>query len=123
MQKTVEDKESKQPILDFIFEEANAGRPTALQVTQVDSDKGDRHWVTVIGYAASVDSASGLNADTLLVMDTTDGKIHKLSLCGLEGRDLYNNGVYKVNGATDLFLSEVVYKDKDSSNQNITGRR
>ena len=103
---------STKPIIDFTYNELKAGRPVALQVSQVNSDLGERHWVTVVGFSSNVKSANDLNADTLLVIDCVDGTIQTLSQSrslGGHERDLYKwNGVYQVNGATSEFLESEV---------------
>lgn len=107
---------SREPILKYIYKEALEGRPTALQVTQVNSYKGDRHWVTVVGFSTSVKSYKDLNADTLLVLDCVDGKMQVLSKSRAKGghqRDLFaQGGNYLVRGATSKFLNSEVYKSK-----------
>ena len=105
---------SRDPILKYIYNEALAGRPTALQVTQVNSYKGDRHWVTVVGFSTSVKSYKDLNANNLLVLDCVDGKLQVLSKSRAQGghqRDLFaQGGSYLVRGATSTFLNKEVYK-------------
>ena len=105
---------SRGPILQYIYNEMLQGRPTALQVTQVNSYKGDRHWVTVVGVSTDVKSYKDLTADKLLVLDCVDGKIQTLSKSRASGgheRDLFaQGGSYLVRGATNNFLNEEVYK-------------
>lgn len=114
MENTKKSENSTTPITDFTYNELLNGRPVALQVTQVNSEFGERHWVTVVGFDSSVKSASDLNADTILVMDCVDGKIQTLSQSRAQGgheRDLFKwNGVYQVNGATSEFLQKEVYR-------------
>ena len=103
------------PILKCIYNEVVSGRPMALQVTQVNSWKGDRHWVTVIGFSTDVRSYKDLNADKLLVLDCVDGKIQTLSKSRAEGghqRDLFaQGGQYLTHIATQTFLDEEVYRN------------
>ena len=104
--------ESIDPILKYIYEETLAGRPTVLQVTQVNSYKGERHLVTVVGFDSSVKSYKDLNADNILVLDCVDGKVQTLSKSRASGgheRDIYAQaGKYSVRGATDAFKSQEV---------------
>lgn len=105
--------QSRDPVLKYIYTEALAGRPTVLQVTQVNSYKGDRHLVTVVGFDSSVQSYKDLNADNIFVLDCVDGKLQTLSKSRSKGgheRDLFNQGGnYFVRGATTEFLNKEVY--------------
>ena len=107
---------TRTPILKYIYSEMLAGRPTALQVTQVNSYKGDRHWVTVVGFSTNVKSYKDLNADNLLVLDCVDGKLQTLSKSRKSGgheRDLFaQGGTYLVRGATNDFLRKEVYTSR-----------
>jgi hypothetical protein len=106
----------RSPILKYVYDEMLAGRPTALQVTQVNSYKGDRHWVTVVGFSTNVKSYKDLNADNLLVLDCVDGKLQVLSKSRSSGgheRDLFaQGGTYLVRGATNDFLNKEVYSSR-----------
>lgn len=105
--------ESRNPVLKYIYSEALAGRPTVLQVTQVNSYKGDRHLVTFVGFESNVQSYKDLNADNILVLDCVDGKIQTLSKSRSSGgheRDLFaQGGKYFARGATSEFLNKEVY--------------
>lgn len=111
--------ENRESILKYIYEEALAGRPTVLQVTQVNSSMGDRHLVTVVGFDTSVKSYQDLNADTILVLDCFDGKIQTLSKSRAEGgheRDLFaQGGLYFARGATSEFLAKEVQTVRNSA--------
>ena len=101
------------PILEYIYTETLAGRPTVLQVSQINSYKGWRHLVTVVGFDSSVKSYKDLNPDTILVLDCVDGKIQTLGQARSEGgheRYLYaQGGNYFARGASQAFLSKEVY--------------
>ena len=104
----------QEPVLKYIYDEALAGRPTVLQVTQVRSYQGLRHLVTVVGFDSSVKSYKDLTPDKILVLDCVDGKIQTLGQSRSEGghaRKLYNQGGnYFARGATQEFLAKEVYK-------------
>ena len=106
--------DTQDSVLKYIYDEAMEGRPTVLQVSQVDSDKGARHLVTVVGFDATVEGYKDLNADTIFVLDCVDGKLQTLSKSRASGgheRDLYKqNGGYLARGATSEFLNKEVYK-------------
>ena len=99
-------------IWEYVYKELTNGRVVPLQVSQVDSYKGDRHWVTVCGISPSVKSAADLNPDTIMVLDCVDGELQKLSKSRAAGgheRYLYKwDGSYQVNGATPEFLEKEV---------------
>ena len=94
-------------ILMYMYSEINNGRPIALQVTQKRSNEGLRHFVTVVGFDASVKSYKDLTPDKILVMDCVDGKVQRLSD---RNRSLFNQGGkgYYALGATDVFLAKEV---------------
>lgn len=104
---------SKDDILRYLYNETLAGRPTVLQVSQVNSHNGDRHLVTVVGFDTSVKSYKDLNPDNIFVLDCYDGKLQTLSLArskgGHERRLFASGGYYLVRGATDAFKNEEVY--------------
>ena len=108
--------ETEEPILEYIYEEAMAGRPTVLQVSQVNSYKGWRHLVTVVGFKSDVKSYKDLNPDNILVLDCVDGKIQTLGQSRSEGgheRRLFaQGGYYFARGATDEFLAKEVNNGK-----------
>ena len=108
--------ESEDPILEYIYEETLAGRPTVLQVSQVNSYKGWRHLVTVVGFKSEVKSYKDLNPNNILVLDCVDGKIQTLGLPRSEGgheRYLFaQDGYYLARGSTDDFLAKEVYTGK-----------
>ena len=104
-------------ILKYVYQEVSSGRPVALQVTQRRSNEGLRHFVTVVGFDASVKSYKDLTPDKILVLDCVDGKVQTLS--GQErtdgkghNRQLFNQGGkgYYALGATQTFLAKEVYK-------------
>ena len=103
-------------ILKYVYEEALAGRPTVLQVSQVNSSLGLRHLVTVVGFSSDVKSYKDLNEDNIFVLDCVDGKLQTLSQARSEGgheRKVYaQEGSYLVRGATEAFKSEEVYNEK-----------
>lgn len=111
--------QNEEDILKFVYEEVSNGRPVALQVTQKRSNEGLRHFVTVVGFASSVQNYSDLTPDNILVLDCVDGMVQTLS--GYErtdgkahNRKLFNQGGdgYYALGATDEFLAKEVYTNK-----------
>ena len=104
---------NEEDVLKYVYEEALAGRPTVLQVSQVNSYKGERHLVTVVGFDSSVKSYKDLTADKIFVLDCVDGKLQTLSQSRSEGgheRYVYAQaGNYLVRGASSAFKSEEVY--------------
>lgn len=111
--------ENEDDVLKYIYDEVLDGRTTVLQVTQVNSDKGDRHLVTVVGFDSSVKSYHDLNADTILVLDCFDGEVQTLSKSRSEGgheRDLFaQGGTYFARGATDNFIAKEVETVRNKS--------
>jgi hypothetical protein len=112
MENFVQDPNSPTPIINFTYNELSEGRPVTLQVSQINSDNHERHWVTVVGYEESVKTPQDLNPDTMLVLDCVDGDLQTLSKSRAQGgheRRLYKwNGVYQAGGATDRFIREEV---------------
>ncbi len=108
---------NREPILQYIYNEAVAGRPTVLQATQVRSNEGLRHLVTVVGFTSDVKSYKDLTPDNILVLDCVDGKIQTLGQSresGGHARDLFaQGGNYFARGATKEFLAKEVYKTGD----------
>lgn len=102
-------------VLAYMYSEINNGRPIALQVTQRRSNEGLRHFVTVVGFDASVKSYKDLTPDKILVMDCVDGKVQRLSD---RNRSLFNQGGkgYYALGATDVFLAKEVTNDVKTVN-------
>ena len=104
---------NEEDVLKCVYEEALAGRPTVLQVSQVNSSNGERHLVTVVGFDSSVKSYEDLTPDKIFVLDCVDGKLQTLGQSRSEGgheRYVYaQGGNYLVRGATDEFKSEEVY--------------
>ena len=104
--------QNESDVLRFAYNEINAGRPVVLQVTQIHSDKGLRHLVTMVGYTPDVKSAADLTPDKILVLDCVDGKLQTLGQARSEGgheRRLFNQGGkgYYALGATDKFLASL----------------
>ncbi len=108
--------DEEEDVLKYLYDEALAGRPTVLQVSQVNSYKGERHLVTVVGFDSSVKSYKDLTPDKIFVLDCVDGKLQTLSQSRSEGgheRYVYaQGGYYLIKGATDAFKSEEVYNSK-----------
>ncbi len=103
--------QNEQDVLNYAYNEINEGRPVVLQVTQVNSNKGLRHLVTMVGYTPDVKSAADLNPDNILVLDCVDGKLQTLGQARSEGgheRRMFNQGGkgYHVVGATNKFLAK-----------------
>ena len=109
---------NQEPVLEYIYNEALAGRPTVLQVSQVNSYKGWRHLVTVVGFSSDVKSYKDLTPDNILVLDCVDGKIQTLgqsrSSGGHERRLFAQGGNYFARGASDNFLSKEVYTTQNA---------
>ena len=69
--------DSKEVILRKIYEVINQGQPLVLQVN--GNKKGtSRHYVTVVGYKASVTSANSLTEQDLLIIDSYDGLLERM---------------------------------------------
>jgi hypothetical protein len=103
--------QNEQDVLNYAYNEINEGRPVVLQVTQVNSNKGLRHLVTMVGYTPDVKSAADLTPDNILVLDCVDGKLQTLGQARSEGgheRRMFNQGGkgYHVVGATNKFLAK-----------------
>ena len=104
MNSRVTSEDDPNVILKYIYEEACAGRPTVLQVTQVNPNA--RHLVTVVGFDGSVRSAADLTPDKIFVLDCADGQLQTLD--GHNRRLRKQNGVYLAYGATQEFLDKEV---------------
>lgn len=102
-------------VYEFAYNEVSAGRPVVLQVTQIHSDQGLRHLVTMVGFSKDVKSAADLNPDNILVLDCVDGELQTLSKARSEGgheRQLYNQGnqgYYALGATTDFLAKEASY--------------
>ncbi len=98
-------------ILNYVYNEVNEGNPVVLQVSQVNSYRGDRHLVTVVGYASTVKSPSDLTPDNILVLDCVDGTIQTLGQARSEGgheRYLFaQGGKYLAYGPTEKFKASI----------------
>ncbi len=95
-----------QDVLNYVYQEINAGNPVVLQVTQKKSYKGARHLVTMVGYTSDVKSAQDLTPEKILVLDCYDGKVQTLNE---RNRKLFNQGGnYQALGPTEKFLSSIV---------------
>lgn len=92
----------------------NEGQPAVIKVTQ--QAKNRRHYVTAIGFTEDVKTASDLNPNNILVLDSANGQVSTLATSGYGGRDFYaevnSKGklVYEVSGPTVEFLNEVSYR-------------
>jgi len=92
-------------VLQYVYQEINAGNPVVLQVTQKKSNRGARHLVTMVGYTSDVKSAADLTPDKILVLDCVDGKVQTLSE---RNRKLFNQGgTYQALGPTEKFLATI----------------
>ncbi len=98
-------------VKEYVYSEVNEGNPVVLQVTQIHSDQGARHLVTVVGYASDVKSASDLTPDKILVLDCVDGKLQTLGQARSEGgheRKLFaQGGKYLAYGPTEKFKESI----------------
>ena len=97
--------ENMQDVLNYVYQEINAGNPVVLQVSQKNSYRGARHLVTMVGYTTDVKSAADLTPDKILVLDCVDGKVQTLAE---RNRRLFNQGgTYQALGPTEKFLASV----------------
>ena len=98
-------------VLQYCYSEINQGHPVVLQVSQVNSYKGARHLVTMVGFTKNVKSWKDLTPDNILVLDCVDGKIQTLgkarSQGGHERRLFAQGGNDQALGPTNTFLNSV----------------
>ena len=98
-------------VLQYCYSEINQGHPVVLQVSQVNSYKGDRHLVTMVGFTKDVKSWKDLTPDNILVLDCVDGKIQTLGKAraqgGHERRLFAQGGKYQALGPTETFLNSI----------------
>ena len=69
---------NKQTVLQDVYSQVSAGKPTVLQVSGAKSANGNtvsRHYVTVVGYKNTVKSGSTMTDKALLIIDSWDGKL------------------------------------------------
>lgn len=69
---------NKQTVLQDVYSQVSAGKPTVLQVSGAKSENGNtvsRHYVTVVGYKNTVKSGSTMTDKDLLIIDSWDGKL------------------------------------------------
>lgn len=111
--------EDPDEVLRYVYEEALAGRPTVLTVSQENSDiDGSRHVVTVVGFDSSIKSFEDFknNQDKIFVLDCEDGELQTLGQPREEGgheRVLFAwEGKYDARGATETFKDEEIYNEK-----------
>ena len=96
---------NEQDVLNYVYQEINAGNPVVLQVTQKNSNRGARHLVTMVGYTTDVKSAQDLTPDKILVLDCVDGRVQTLAE---RNRRLFNQGgTYQALGPTERFKSSI----------------
>ena len=98
-------------VLNYCYSEINQGHPVVLQVSQVNSNRGARHLVTMVGYTTDVKGPEDLTPDNILVLDCYDGTVQTLgqarSQGGHERRLFAQGGNYQALGPTEKFLSTV----------------
>ena len=122
--------EDPDEVLRYVYDELLAGRPTILTVSQENTSiDGSRHFVTVVGFDASITSFEEFkaNQDKILVLDCEDGKLQELGKPRSEGgheRTLCINqkGKYDARGATDTFKSDEI-ENEDWLNKNSDKRK
>ena len=100
-------------VLEYAYNEIKEGNPVVLQVSQIHSDRGARHLVTMVGFSSDVKSAADLTPDNILVLDCVDGKIQTLGQARSEGgherRVFAQGGNYQALGPTETFKNKEVY--------------
>ena len=69
--------DSKEEVLNKIYEEIMNGRPLVLQVNGNKAGTS-RHFVTVVGFKDGVVSGSTLKESDLLIIDSWDGKVERM---------------------------------------------
>lgn len=69
--------DSKEDVLEKVFNEVANGRPVVLHVNG-NKQGTSRHFVTVVGFKSSVTNASNLAEQDLLIIDSWDGKIERM---------------------------------------------
>lgn len=69
--------DSKEDVLEKVFNEIANGRPVVLHVNG-NKQGTSRHFVTVVGFNSSVRNASSLTEQDLLIIDSWDGKIERM---------------------------------------------
>lgn len=69
--------DSKQVVLEKVYELINTGQPVVLHVNGNKAGTS-RHYVTVVGYKNSVTSGSSMSEQDLLIIDSYDGKLERM---------------------------------------------
>ena len=69
--------DSKQVVLEKVYELINAGQPLVLHVNGNKAGTS-RHYVTVVGYKNTVTSGSSMSEQDLLIIDSYDGKLERM---------------------------------------------
>ena len=87
---------TKEQILTEIYNEIKAGRPVILQVNGNKSGTS-RHFVTVVGFKKTVQSASELKETDLLILDSWDARIETMNGKG-SGTRFMTQGTETGNG-------------------------
>lgn len=71
------DNDSKEDVLEKVYNEIINGRPCLIQVN--GNKKGtSRHYVSVVGFKNSVKNAKALTEEDLLIIDSYDGKLERM---------------------------------------------
>ena len=78
----------KNEALNAIYEEITHGRPCVVEVT---TQKGQRHYATVVGMKQHVSSASELKEEDLLIIDPYEGQLEAMD-------DSYRSTRWKIRG-------------------------
>lgn len=73
--------DSKEDVLEKVFNEVANGRPVILHVNG-NKQGTSRHFVTVVGFSSHVTNASNLTEQDLLIIDSYDGKIERMDTQG-----------------------------------------
>lgn len=69
---------SKQEIMNAIYEDVTNNKPVVLQVNG-NVEGTSRHYVTVVGFNKEVESAAKLTEEDLLIVDSWDGALENMS--------------------------------------------
>lgn len=94
---------NKNNILNYVYNELSSGRPCVIEVT---TQKGGRHFATVVGMKNHVNKASDLKEEDLLIIDAWDGKLEAMDNSETADRHLYVD--WRGNYRVDLLLQSKI---------------
>ena len=89
---------SPEKMMPRLYDLLSAGQPQILMVEAI-THKGSRHFLTVVGYRASVTSRKQLKAEDLLLLDTFDGRLQSMdpAIDPVDTRVLFKqDGMYRI---------------------------